>query len=220
MNKQSIVNSSQSIGGLMRSRRIHTISCRLSTTNVSSGFTLIETLVAILLITIAIVAPMGLTVQSLSSAEYARDEITASNLAQEGIEVVRSIRDSNILNSAEGGSANLFDGIIIDGSNFKVDGTITSTNPTLILSSCNGSCPPLQTNGQLYSYNSNDDGGYVASTFTRTMTATKVRTDSVSGSVEEIRVTSQVSWKTAAFKTRSVSVSEDLYNWPQKGSGA
>ena len=49
------------------------------------GFTLIETLVAVSLLTVAIVAPMTLTARSLSAAYYARDQITAFHLAQEAI---------------------------------------------------------------------------------------------------------------------------------------
>src|SRR5665213_1019796 len=75
------------------------------------GFTLVETLAAISLITIAIVAPMALTVQSLQAAYYARDQITASNLAQEGIEAIRSVRDGNILATAKGTATDLFQGI-------------------------------------------------------------------------------------------------------------
>ena len=46
------------------------------------GFTLIETLVAISLLMVAIVAPMSLTARSLATAYYARDQITAFHLAQ------------------------------------------------------------------------------------------------------------------------------------------
>ena len=68
-----------------------------------TGFTLLETLVAITLLTIAIVAPMSLTTQALGSAYYARDQITASYLAQEGLEAVRSVRDANIISNSLGG---------------------------------------------------------------------------------------------------------------------
>ncbi len=61
------------------------------------GFTLLETLVAVSIVTIAIVAPMSLASQSLTASYYARDQLIASQLAQEAIEVVRHIRDGNIL---------------------------------------------------------------------------------------------------------------------------
>jgi Tfp pilus assembly protein PilV len=175
-----------------------------------AGFTLVETLAAILLVTVAIVAPMALTVQSLSVAYYARDQITASNLAQEGIEGVRTVRDGNILSSAEGNTVPLFQGIPVDGSNFKVDGT--QTNPANIISSCGGACPFLDLNNGLYAYTGTPTG------FTRTMTATVVWSDS-GGNAQEIRVTSTVTWKTAAYQTRQIRLTENLYNWATPGSG-
>ena len=177
------------------------------------GFTLVETLAAITLIMVAIVAPMALTVQSLSAAYYARDQITASNLAQEGIEAVRAVRDGNVLKSAEGGTANLFDGIPYDGSNFKVDGT--QTDPTQIITSCidtGGTCPALDINNGLYTYAGNPTN------FTRTMTAAIVWSDSA-GTAQEIRVVSTVSWQTAAYRTQSVTLTENLFNWVNPGSG-
>src|SRR3989344_4356012 len=84
----------------------------LRTTNyelrTSRGFTLIETLVAVSFLTVAIVAPMTLTTKSLSTAYYARDQITSFHLAQEAIETVRHVRDGNILSNALGESVDLF----------------------------------------------------------------------------------------------------------------
>ena len=84
---------------------------------VRSGFTLIETLVAISLLAVAIVAPMSLTTQSLSSAYYARDQMTAFHLAQEAIESVRSVRDENILAN----EADLLAGIPAGGEPVVID---------------------------------------------------------------------------------------------------
>jgi Tfp pilus assembly protein PilV len=181
------------------------------------GFTLVETLAAITLIMIAIVPPMGLTVQSLSVAYYARDQITASNLAQEGIEAVRAVRDGNILASAEsangGTGTSLFNGIPTDGSNFRVDGT--QTDPTKIITSCGGGnspCPALEINNGVYGYTGNPTN------FTRSVTATVVWSDS-GGNAQEISVTSTVVWQTAAYRTQQVQLTEDMFNWPSPGSG-
>jgi Tfp pilus assembly protein PilV len=180
----------------------------------SGGFTLVETLAAITLIMVSIVAPMALTVQSLSAAYYARDQITASNLAQEGIEAVRAVRDANVLKIAEGVTPvpALFDGIPTE-VNFEVDGT--KTDPSQIIITCDGGCTPTH-----MLINSNGVYGYAGTptNFTRTLTATPVWVDS-SGAAQEIRITSTVSWQTAAFKTRSVIVTENLYNWVKAGSG-
>jgi prepilin-type N-terminal cleavage/methylation domain-containing protein len=193
------------------------ITFRIRRANSKRGFTLVETLAAILLISVAIVAPMGLTVQSIEGAYYARDQITASNLAQEGIEGVRSVRDANILTTALGTQTNLFKGIPT-GNAFEVDGTQIFPNNVIIDSSCSGGCQSLATNGTLYGYPS-DSGFNKPTIFTRTMTASVVRSDG-SGTAQEIQVTSTVSWKTAAYKTNSITLTENLYNWIALGSGA
>src|SRR3989338_8277612 len=61
-----------------------------------SGFTLVETLVAVAVFTAAIAGPMTLVQKSLSSARYAKDQTIANYLAGEAIEYVRSLRDENI----------------------------------------------------------------------------------------------------------------------------
>jgi prepilin-type N-terminal cleavage/methylation domain-containing protein len=181
------------------------------------GFTLIETLAAILLISVAIVAPMALTVQSIEGAYYARDQITASNLAQEGLEAVRSVRDANILNIALGNPGyTLFQGIPTTHP-FEVDGT--QIQPANVIIDCfpTNTCGPLATNGVLYGYSS-DTGFAKPTNFTRTLTASIIWSDP--SGAQEIEVTSTVSWQTAAYKTESVTLSEDLYNWVASGSGA
>lgn len=61
------------------------------------GFTLIETLVAITILTTAIVGPFY-AIQSASRTSYlARDNVIAASLAQEAIEYIRSVRDNNYL---------------------------------------------------------------------------------------------------------------------------
>src|SRR3989338_862551 len=52
------------------------------------GFTLIETLVAISVLVIAIVVPLRVISQSLKSASFTRESITAAHLAQEGVELM------------------------------------------------------------------------------------------------------------------------------------
>lgn len=61
------------------------------------GFTLIETLVAISIMTIAIVGPMTTASRALLAAYTARDQLSASYLAQEGTEYVRLMRDTMYL---------------------------------------------------------------------------------------------------------------------------
>lgn len=166
----------------------------------SRGFTLIETLVAITLLTVAIVAPMSLTGRSLAAAYYARDQVTAFHLAQEAIETVRHVRDHNILENALGGSSDLLDGIpSIDDEPFIVD----STDDSMELCPLEN-CPPLKTNGNLYGYQ--DD--WENTRFSRT-----VRAAFVDAEEDEVHVSVTVSWQTGSFQVRSFTISDNLYRW-------
>ena len=167
------------------------------------GFTLVETLIAITLITIAIVAPMALTVESLKSAYYSRDQITASNLAQEAIEAVRSIRDSNILQITDGvTTTNAFAGIPLD-TPFKID---AHTSPAQI-PDC---CTVLKTDQStgLFGY----DPTWTDTAFTRTVLVQTVWSDAA-GVPQELRVSVTISWKTGSYQTRQFTISENLYRW-------
>lgn len=76
----------------------HTRECVLRTSrNSSTGFTLVETLIAIAILTIAVAGPLYIADRAVVSAEIARDRLTASYLAQEGIEYVRAMRDNEFL---------------------------------------------------------------------------------------------------------------------------
>lgn len=172
------------------------------------GFTLIETMIAVSLLSIAIVAPMTLTMQSLQTAYYARDQMTASNLAQEAIESIRSIRDGNILNNAEGGATvNLLNGIPI-GTDFTIDARNNVT------SSCSGTCSPLQTDGNFYGYNA----GWTNTNFTRTIHADYVPTPGVAS--DEIRVQVTVTWRTGKLQSKSLVLYENMYRWVADGSAS
>ena len=61
-----------------------------------SGFTLIETLVAVLILTLSIGALLSLASSGFYSVRYSRNQIVANNLLQESIEYIRNSRDSAI----------------------------------------------------------------------------------------------------------------------------
>jgi len=62
----------------------------------SAGFTLLETLVALSVILTALSGIMLLASQSLHISGLLRNKIIAAQLAQEGIELARNIRDNNV----------------------------------------------------------------------------------------------------------------------------
>lgn len=65
-------------------------------TNFKSGFTLVETFVAITILLIAIIGPLGILAKSFSDAEFAKNQVTATHLAREGVELVVAKRDYNL----------------------------------------------------------------------------------------------------------------------------
>lgn len=171
--------------------------------------TLIETLVAITILTVAIVAPMSLTMQSLSAAYYARDQIAAFNLGQEAIESVRSIRDGNILRIAyDQPDANCAPMTLLCGIPIGTPFTIDTRNNGI--ATCTGTCPYLQTDGDLYGYQS----GWENTGYRRTVEA-----EYIEGTQDEIRVTVTVEWTTGGLnQARTFTIYENLYRWVNDGS--
>jgi Tfp pilus assembly protein PilV len=62
-----------------------------------SGFTLVETLVSITILLMVIITPMTIVSRSIQSAYHAGDQLAATHLAQEGVEVVLRMRDDQAL---------------------------------------------------------------------------------------------------------------------------
>jgi prepilin-type N-terminal cleavage/methylation domain-containing protein len=178
------------------------------------GMTLIETLVAITILAVAIVAPMSLTIQSLVSAYYARDQIVASNLAQEAIESVRAVRDGNILRMALNepdptcSPMTILCSIPID-RDFMIDTRDNEITPC----DADGSaaCDPLQTDPDqtFYGYQT----GWTDTTFVRT-----VRAEFVDEEQNEIRITVNVT-RMGGNVSPTATLSENLYRWVEDGSG-
>lgn len=65
--------------------------------NTKSGFTLVETLVALSIFSLAIVALMVILGAGLKDTNYAKSKIVAGFLAEEGIELMRNLRDTHVL---------------------------------------------------------------------------------------------------------------------------
>lgn len=65
--------------------------------NKKSGFTLVETFVAITVLMIAVLGPMSLLSKALKDSIYIRDTITATFLAQEGVEIIIDKRNNGYI---------------------------------------------------------------------------------------------------------------------------
>lgn len=67
-------------------------------TNKEEGFTLVETLIAVLILVVSVVTPLSIASQAIVYSAIARDQIAATNLAQEAIDFIRNERDRSSLN--------------------------------------------------------------------------------------------------------------------------
>jgi type II secretory pathway pseudopilin PulG len=64
--------------------------------NLVSGFTLVETMFAVYILTFTIVGLMTVISNSLFAARYAKDEVTANYLLQEVVDYIRNDRDTTV----------------------------------------------------------------------------------------------------------------------------
>ena len=168
------------------------------------AFTLIETLLAVTILVISMSGPLTIAAKSLNSALFAKDQITAFYLAQESVEYLRNVRDTNALNgrsSADPSSANYWLTGISHCINVNCTVQPTGTSLSSAVVACSGDCATLKydaSNG-FYGYSSGED-----SQFTRFVTMQKV-TDN------EYSIISTVSWR--GLVSSQFVVKENIFNW-------
>ena len=61
------------------------------------AFTLVEVLVAIAIFSLSILSVLLILESGITNADYAKQKMTASYLAEEGIEYIRNLRDTSVL---------------------------------------------------------------------------------------------------------------------------
>ncbi len=74
------------------------------------AFSLIEALVAISILMLGILSAFILVIRTLANTPHIQSRLIASNLAQEGVELVRQIRDTNFMQSENNFRNNLENG--------------------------------------------------------------------------------------------------------------
>jgi len=184
------------------------------------GFTLVETLAAILLLSIALVGPMVIAQKGLQASITAKDQDTAFNLAQDAIEYIRYVRDTHCLTAgpsaggcpagswlAGAGAVDLTPCISTDGS-----ATCTIDDFAGTASSCAGTCSAINfdTSASHYSYTS--AGGTVITTpYTRTIAIKYNPSCSGTCNPNEADITVGIGWNDPA--AHAIQVYESIYDW-------
>lgn len=168
------------------------------------GFTLVETLVAIFIITTAIAGAMAATQRSLQTSFYSRDQVVTFFLAEEAMEAIRNIRDTNFkLNKA-----NWLESIPVPSTNGQsavvcVDWVSQSQGYTIY--SCSNFA--LRYNNSTGQYGHTLSGPATINTnMSRKITLTRVSADQVLVEVE-------MRWKTGSQPERSYQFHKTLLNW-------
>ena len=176
------------------------------------GFTLIETMIAITVMLIAVVAPMSLAQDGVTAARLAQDQIVAFYLAQEGVELVRNMRDYNKLNASF--APNQLDGALAD---CVVDPLIPSERGCYIDATqtqgdyfktdrCSASgCPLIRSNDESYTYK-------VTADFEDTKYTREIKTWYIGSDTKEVRVEVTVTWPFRQ-STRSYTLQSNLLAW-------
>jgi prepilin-type N-terminal cleavage/methylation domain-containing protein len=185
------------------------------------GFTLIETLVAVLLLTMAIAGPLTIASKGLSSALVAQDQVGAFYLAQDAIEYIRFKRDSNCLAAAAAPGAcpaGVWLSGLVGSGKCTADGSVTCRVDSLqdSVAECTGTptivCPVINYDQQNFFYTYAATSSTVVESKQRYVRTVKITTP-YGGNSEEARVEVKVSWIGISGIVRSVTTIENMLNW-------
>ena len=169
------------------------------------GFSLVETLVALSVLLIALVAPLTVASKSLQNIYFAQENLVAVMLAQEGVEaVVQLHRDSQLDTIKNGGTSwDWFTSLDSDcvgagGAGCAMDFNDSTSNPVNVSSqSCsvgNTCAIYLDTSDDRAKYSHQSAGG----TLTPFNRAIRVW-DIGNGVYPQVMVESEVTWSTSVF---------------------
>lgn len=226
-----IVHFVQDDSGEKSSTRYEFIYTWAILTRVQAGFTLIETLVAVALLLAAVVGPIALITHALYSAPFSRNDLIAYNLAQEGIELMRAVRDDIVLCNTFGianltnlgpRTSNYYEFDALDTTTITCGPgpeTITVPKPTQRQAGCTTSL--LVTGNGEYTYTS---AGIDNTHFTRCVLVCTPPDDTIApvpcngvvdGDIppdDQTDIISTVSW-TERGVSKSYRLRDRLYNW-------
>lgn len=180
----------------------------------NKGFTLLETLIAIFIMTVAFTALLSLMSTSMFSAKYANNEITATYLAQEAMDYIRNDRDTTAFQNLDWSTigptsfiGHYGDPSLANGC-FDPSGGCSIDTKLQVIAGCPSTCPT-------FFYESAPGGGayyvYTATSTTNPTTFSRtIKMDLVNP--EELEITVKVSWKNGSVQ-RDQELKASLLKW-------
>lgn len=171
---------------------------------------MLEAMVSIFIMIVGVSGAMTLVSGGILNIGVAEDRLVAINLAQEGLEVMHNIRDTNwLVNPSRPWNDWDASGAADDCSGVCA-GYVLWDSATLNMGS---SSINLRWNGAHY-----DNAGTSGETFTRSIKITDVEDINADGNIDHVKVESTVGWggsgDCAGYKY-CVVLEERLYNWLQ-----
>jgi len=180
-----------------------------------TGFTVLELIAGVFILSVGLVGVSSLISRLLWYNRFVESKAIAAYLTQEGMEIVRNIRDSNWLECAidenleQCLSENWTDGLFCcEGAAPVTECSQEQSNPCMVdylhdnLNPCDGECPVLKFNDEFYGHFSLSEG---ETKFTRTIEIWEIDTD-------QVRICTTTKW-TEQGKDQSTKACEHLYNW-------
>jgi len=177
------------------------------------GFTLIETLVALSIFLVSVIGIMSVLSGGLTDINSAKKKMTASFLAQQGVEYIRNMRDTYVLYSSLSSVGwTDFNAKILPcmstGGCYLSDENLSFLDPLMPITGieinqCTSNCPVIYFDDSNGKFNSFPASGS-ATSFIRTIEAKNITPD-------EINIIVKVSW--GQNNSNSITLSESLFNW-------
>lgn len=168
----------------------------------NKGFTMLEMMIVVFVFITGVVGVYGVILNFYKTAVFSSNRFTAMYLSQEAIELVRNIRDKNILNNAADWQSNITS-VCTTGSTCKIDYNDTALSlgsDFLLKDPATG----------LYRYNNGSDTGGTATIFRR-----KIKITSYSSPTDYINILVRTEWYKSGTNTVEgyVEVEDNLYGY-------
>ncbi len=169
--------------------------------NKEKGFTLLELLISVFILTVGILGAYVAIQKSATIANYSYNRLTAAYLAQEGIEIIRNIKDTNLLEGLAG--ENDWDEGLVS-NDYEIEYADSQNPDPNLMRTCPLPCDfndlnPLRRDDSFYSYGATNETKFK-------------RKVSVEVGIDFINITATVYWQDGT-KIREFKVWDKFYNW-------